>query len=251
MATIDPNEIVKQQLAKMKQEDIENLDKIGGSYSKIEKSGIYTLKVVMAKKVKAKESDAANFKVEFETENGAKVYWESGFYLNKEGSPLTKDGDLLIGAINLAEFNYVLTGEESLPNLTTATIKETQWTDGNPKEVQVEREIARDLIGKFVLAQVVRIRTNKTKANKLADGSYGEPIVLNEETYRNEVRKFFNIDTEKTYAESKLGKEAVAIDKAAEWCDANPVLDKYKEVKEQKQEAPKEEKKVRRFGSRK
>jgi len=161
MATQNINDLIAAALAKRSDDDIRDMDK-GGGFAKIDESGIHECKVVMAKNMVSKnpESQAAKFVVELENKDGAKLFWDSGYYLNKAGSPVTEDGNLSIGASKLIALNYLLTGKDELPQLSEATIKETQWDNGTPSEVSVKRDIAKALIGQFILVQSVRIKTN-------------------------------------------------------------------------------------------
>ena len=222
------NDIVAKALAARTKEAIKDIES-GGGFSKIETSGVYELKITMAKQVDSKSSDAKNFKVELEDENGAKVYWESGWYLNKDGSPLDKEGNLSIAAQKLISFIYTVTGKEELPDLTEATIKETVWTDGKPSEESAKRMIDKSLIGGYLFMQVARMKVNKETHTEEADGTW-TTTKTNEARQYNDCRRAFNIDTKLSYTEALTDAEPTAFDKSVEWCENNPVVDKFAAV---------------------
>lgn len=226
MAT-NPNDLIAGAIKKRTKEDLKNLDK-GGNFAKIETSGVYEFKITMAKQIDSKKSDAKNFVIEMENKDGAKVSWKAGWYLNGEGSPLNKEGEIGISADQMLSMHMAVTGDEILPELDEATIKETEWVDSKPKEVTNKRMIAKDLIGKFVLAQVVRVRTNRVKREEV-DGEWIE-TKLNEPREYNEVRRFFNADSEKTRSEILNDQDATAIGKSEEYCAKHPILDKFEPV---------------------
>lgn len=201
----------------------------GFSGNKIEESGIYLCKVTMAKQIDSGSSASKDFALELETEKGAKLFWRAGWYINKASTNVDKNGNLLLGAAALARTNWLLTGSEDFPVLSAATIKEYDWD--TKSDISVERQVCRDLVGKFVKVQVVRKRTNKqVKSGKKTTDGWDEYIDGPEEKFTNEVKRFYDASTDQTFGEKQQSKPAEGITKDAEYCAANPVLDKYKAV---------------------
>ena len=207
-----------------------NADK-GFSGTKIEESMVVLCKVVMAKQVDSGSSASKNFKIELETEAGAKLYWDAGWYIGKKGDNLDSKGNLLLAAASLARANYIITGEEDLPQVNPATIKEYNWD--TKQEDSVERQVAHSMIGKFVYVQTVRIRSNKQvdSGNKDANG-YAVYVDSNTEKFTNSVKRFYDAETKQTFGEKMLKEAAEGIVKDIEYCEKNLVLDKFKEVAE-------------------
>ena len=202
----------------------------GFSGTKIEESGVFLFKISMAKQVDSGSSASKNFKLELETEKGAKAYWDAGWYIGKKGDNMDSKGNLLIAAASLARATYLISGSKDLPVVTPRTIKEYDWD--TKSEVDVIRNVSPDLVGKFIKAQVVRKRVNKQvdSGRKDANG-YAIWVDGPEEKFVNEVKRFYDATTGQTFGEKMLNKDATDIAKDTEYCAKNPVLDKYKEVK--------------------
>ena len=201
----------------------------GFAGNKIEESGIFLVQITMAKQVDSGSSNSKNFKLEMETEKKAKLYWDAGWYINKTGTHLDKNGKILTAASSLAKNNSLIMGTNNVPVLSAATIKEYDFD--LKTEVDVERMVSRDMVGKFVKVKVVRSRINK-KVNSGRKGPDGYDIWVDgpEERFVNEIKCFYDATTGQTFAEKHLGKEAGLIIKDEEYCIENPVLDKFKEV---------------------
>lgn len=198
----------------------------GFAGTRVEQSGVMLVKVAMAKQVDSGSSDSKNFKLELETEKGAKLYWDAGWYIGKSGTNLDSKGKLLIAAASLARVSYMLTGGKELPAVTAATIKEYDFD--LKREVDVSRMVARDLVGKFIQVQVVRKRVNKQvdSGRKTPDG-YAIWVDGPEEKFVNEVKRFYDATTGQTFGEKMLSKEAGDIEKDRAYCEKTPVLDKF------------------------
>ena len=201
----------------------------GFSGTKIEESGVFLVKVVMAKQVDSGSSASKNFKLEFETEKGAKLYWDAGWYIGKKGDNLDSKGNLLIAAASLARANYLITGSKDLPVCIPKVIKEYDWD--LKTDVDVNRNVAADMIGKFIKVQVVRKRVNKqVNSGKVDSNGYNIWVDGPEERFINEVKRFYDASTNQTFGEKMLAKPGADIAKDEEYCAKTPLLDKYKEV---------------------
>jgi len=209
------------------EEEILGQDSFAGA--KIEKSGVYLFKITMAKQKDSGSSNSKAFVLELEAENGARVFHDMGWYINKEGGFTDKNGKVLSATAAVVRLNNMLTGSKDLPALTAANIKEYNWEA--KAEVTVNRMIARDLIGKIVKAQVVRVRSNKqVKSGGKTPEGYDIYVDGPDEKFTNEVKRFYDGITGQTVGEKQLGAAAEAITKDIEYCEKTPVLDKFKNV---------------------
>lgn len=207
-------------------EEIKSQDTFGGS--KIEASGIFKAKITMAKQKDSKSSASKSFVLELETESGAKLFNEFGWYINKAGLHTDKNGKFLPAVQSLVRFTALTCGIQDIPPLVEKSIKEYNFE--TKSEITVQRMIALDLIGKVVYVQVIRIRSNK-QVNSGVAGPDGYNIWVDgpEEKFTNKCQRFYNADSQ-TVGEMQLREPAENIIKDREYCAKTPVLDKYKAV---------------------
>jgi hypothetical protein len=211
------------------EEKLLNSDKAFSGGNKIEKSGIFMVKVNMAKQVDSSSSASKNFKIEMETEDGARLYWEAGWYITKDGSMTNKDGKPNSATVHLAQVNYMLTGQKGIPELVSKKIKEYDWE--LKQDVEVTRMIAPDMIGKFIKVKVERVRLNKkVDSGKVGKDGYKIYVDGPEERFVNDVTRFYDAATGQTFGEKLINKEPTAIIEDEAFCKENPIIDKYKEV---------------------
>jgi len=209
------------------EEEILGQDEFKGSG--ITKSCVVVAKITMAKQKDSGSSNSKAFVIEMETESGAKLFHDFGWYINKTGKHTDKNGKILPATAGLVRFNALINNERDLPKLDLAAIKEYDWE--SKSEVSVQKMIARSLIGKMVQVQVVRIKTNKQvdSGGKTPEG-YAIWVDGPDEKFTNECKRFYDAMTGQTIGEKQLGKEAEKIKTDIQYCEENPVLDKFKAV---------------------
>lgn len=216
------------------EEEILKADQGGGSeFKKIEQSCMVLCRITMAKQHDSASSASKDFVLDLETEDGVRLTWKAGWYIGKDGTIKDSKGNIKFQAINLAKIHWMLTGRESLPAVSPATIKENVWDKDLKKfnEITATRNICPEMIGKLVYAQIVRVRSNKQvdSGGKTPEG-YAIYVDSPDERFENQVRKLYDSASKQTPGEKKLGKAADIFNADEAYVLKTPILDKYKPV---------------------
>lgn len=133
---------------------------------------------------------------------------------NKQGENFyTKDGkkNQLPGFATINDICLTVTGEE-LSDQDTEERQIEVWSYEDKKKVRQARQVLVDLIGKPVSLAVRKVKKNKQKKN-----DKGDYVDIADEITVNDVVKTFHVESRRTVAEIKAGKdEAKFIDEWAE-----------------------------------
>jgi hypothetical protein len=193
-------------------------EKVGGNF--ISKTGKYDGIVRMAYAVPSKSSDSIGIRVIIDTDSGeiqetVYISYQDGktYKTNDKGEKIEN-----FGFTKMKRLNYLLTGNNSIPNTEKKTIKIYDYDA--KKDVPKEMDVITEWIKKPITVLAVAVKEFKQKN---VNGTY---VDTDEVKNKMDIKAYVDFETGKTATEKENGEDAEYIKKWLDKYTSDYVIDK-------------------------
>jgi hypothetical protein len=193
-------------------------EKVGGNY--ITKTGKYDGIVKMAYAVPSKSSDSIGIRVIVDTKDGeiqetVYISYQDGktYKVNDKGEKIEN-----FGFTKMKRLNFLLTGNNGIPNTEKKTIKVYDFDAG--KDVPKEMDVITEWLNKPISVLAVAVKEFKQKN---VNGTY---VDTDEVKNRMDIKAYVDFETGQTATEKENGEDAEYLTKWLDKYTSDYVIDK-------------------------